>query len=138
MLKPPFWVIVGVLVLVVGCGDRTPPVMSDLTFATNPSGRVPLAAVATLTTDEAAQVTVEVTDGEDTWIDVPRSAYHIEHSVMVLGLQPERAYRIVLWRRTKLAMRSGHPHTRCRPLRYRMISRRSPRLGVNRSGWNRA
>ena len=67
MLKPPFWVIVGVLVLVVGCGDRTPPVMSDLTFATNPSGRVPLAAVATLTTDEAAQVTVEVTDGEDTW-----------------------------------------------------------------------
>ncbi len=96
MLKPPFWVIVGVLVLVVGCGDRTPPVMSDLTFATNPSGRVPMAAVATLTTDESAQVTVEVTDGEDTWIDVPRPAYHIEHSVMVLGLQPERAYQIVI------------------------------------------
>ena len=40
------WVIVGTLVSVAGCGDRTPPVMSDLTFATNPSGRVPLAAQA--------------------------------------------------------------------------------------------
>ena len=90
------WVIVGTLVSVAGCGDRTPPVMSDLTFATNPSGRVPLAAQATLTTDEPAQVSVEMTAGEHTWVQAPASAHHVEHSVMVLGLQPERAYQIVI------------------------------------------
>ena len=97
MVKQPFyWVIVGALVSVAGCGDRTPPVMSDLTFATNPSGRVPLVAQATFTTDEGAQVSVEISAGERTWVEAPASGYHVEHSVMVLGLQPERAYQIVV------------------------------------------
>ena len=97
MVKPLFhWVIVGTLVSVAGCGDRTPPVISDLTFTTNPSGRAPLVAQATLTTDEAAQVSVEMTAGEHTWVQAPASAHHVEHSVMVLGLQPERAYQIVI------------------------------------------
>ena len=97
MVKPLFhWVIVGTLVSVAGCGDRTPPVISDLTFTTNPSGRAPLVAQATLTTDEVAQVSVEMAAGEHTWVHAPASAHHVEHSVMVLGLQPERAYQIVI------------------------------------------
>ena len=79
MVKQPIhWVIVGTFVSVAACGDRTPPVMSDLTLATNPSGRVPLAAEATLTTNEAAQVSIEITTGEHPWVQAPASAYQVE------------------------------------------------------------
>ena len=44
----------------------------------------------------AARVSVEMTAGEHTWVQAPASAHHVEHSVMVLGLQPKRAYQIVI------------------------------------------
>ena len=90
------WFIVGTLVVLAGCGDRTPPVVSGQTLTVNPSGRVPLAAVARLTTDEPSQVTVEVRAGEETWSHTPDPVYNVEHSVVVLGLQPDRTHQIVL------------------------------------------
>ena len=93
--QPLHWIIVGVLSWSVGCGDRTPPVMSGLTFAANPSGHVPQAARATVTTNEAAQMTVQITAGETTWVQTPTPAYQVEHSVVVLDLQPDRTYQIV-------------------------------------------
>ena len=93
--QPLHWVIIGALTWVVGCGDHTPPVMSGLTFAANPSGHVPLAARATFTTDEAAQATVQITADENSWVQTVTPAYQVEHSVMVLGLQPVQTYQIV-------------------------------------------
>ena len=95
-VKPPLhWAIIGALTWVVGCGDRTPPVMSELTFVANPSGHVPLAARATVTTDEAAQAAVQISAGEHSWVQTATPAYQVEHSVMVLGLQPAQTYQIV-------------------------------------------
>ena len=90
------YVVIGAHLCVVGCGDRTPPVLSDVTLSTNPSGQVPLAALATFTTDEPAQVTVRFSAGEDTWARTPSAAYEVEHEVLVLGLRPDRTHQIVI------------------------------------------
>ena len=87
---------IGALPWVAGCGDRTPPVMTGVTFEVNPSGRVPLTAHATFTLDEAAHATIEIASPESTWVQTSTSAYHMEHSVMVLGLQSDQTYQIVL------------------------------------------
>ena len=92
---PIRWVIVGALALSGGCADRTPPVISDVIVTANPSGRVPEAARATLTTDEPAQIAVEITAGETTWVRDLTAEYHVGHSVLVLGLRPAQTHQIV-------------------------------------------
>ena len=57
---------------------------------------MPLTAHATFTLDEAAQATIEIAGPESTWVQTSTSAYHMEHSVMVLGLQSDQTYQIVL------------------------------------------
>ena len=78
--------------LMVGCGDRTPPVSEVEVSA--PSEHTPLAALLTLSTDEPARVTLEITDGHDSVVVEPEARFAMMHRVPVLGLRPERTYEV--------------------------------------------
>ncbi len=92
-------------ILLVGCDspapvdsasdarDTTPPVISDAGLVnTNP--RAPLAAVLSLSTDEPAQLTIRISDGEREWSLVPDQAFNTDHSAMILGLRFGRSHTV--------------------------------------------
>ena len=109
--RPLCCVMIGALPWVAGCGDRTSPVMSDVTFEVNPSGRVPLTARATFTLDEAALATIEIAGPESSWVQTSTSAYQMEHSVMVLASSPIRRTRSFWWRPIGQATKSSRRRT---------------------------
>ena len=81
--------------LMVGCGDRTPPVLSDVEVSA-PSDHTPLAALLTLSTDEPARVTLEITDGREGLVVEPDATFATMHRVPVLGLRPDGTYDVTL------------------------------------------
>ena len=82
--------------LAVGCSDGTPPVLGDVTLTDPPSARAPLAARLTLTTDEPAVVTLAVTDSTREWSVTPEVEPGVDHSLLVLGLRPDRTHEVVV------------------------------------------
>ena len=55
------------LVIATACGDRTPPVIHELTIAPNPNPAAPLAAILSLRADEPVRVRLRIKDGSDEW-----------------------------------------------------------------------
>jgi hypothetical protein len=86
------------LVLLAGCGDRTPPEIASIELVLNDNERAPLAAKLALTTDEPTTIAFEIDDGERQWTVTPSGddAYALEHRTPVLGLHPERRHAIVV------------------------------------------
>ena len=103
------------LVLVWSCGT-TPsagPQITGLSLTPNPSGRVPLAAVVTLSTDEPARITVRVDDGDRSWDIRPSDALETNHELMVLGLGADRSHAF-----TVIAEDAAGARTESEPLSY--------------------
>ena len=82
--------------LTPGCGDRTPPLLGDVTLTDPPTDRAPLAARLTVSTDEPAVATVTVDDGARQWSARPQAELRVEHSLLVLGLRPDRSHDVVV------------------------------------------
>ena len=79
----------------VSCGDRTPPVLGEVTLA-QPSEHTPLAALLTFSTDEPGRVSLEIADGDRTWSVTPVDDYRTSHEVQVLGLRPDRSHDVTV------------------------------------------
>ncbi len=62
----------------------------------NPNPAVPLAARITLTTDEPAQVRLQIDDGVSSWEVTPDPAFLTAHEVPVLGLRFDRTHLITV------------------------------------------
>ena len=79
----------------VACGDRTPPVLGEVTLA-QPSEHTPLAALLTFSTDEPGRVSLEIADGDRTWSVTPVDDYRTDHEIPVLGLRPDRSHDVTV------------------------------------------
>jgi arylsulfate sulfotransferase len=86
--------------------DNTAPVITNAELAnTNP--RAPLAAVVTLSTDEAARLTIRIDDGQQTWDIVPDEEFKTEHSAMVLGMRFGRSHAVTVIAEDRAGNRSS-------------------------------
>ncbi len=75
--------------------DTSGPIISDVALSGNPNPTAPLAAILALTTDEPAQLTLLMDDGERSWSVTPNEEFVTDHSIMVLGMRPGRSHSIV-------------------------------------------
>ena len=94
--------------LLVGCdtapdnsGDATPPaadmagpVLSNVSLIGNPNPTVPLAAILSLMTDEPAELTLNINDGDRSWSVTPDDQMVTQHQVPVIGLRAGRVHTI--------------------------------------------
>lgn len=92
-LKPTFAALAALLL--IGCGDSSAPTFTAApSVVANPNPAVPLAAIVSAATDEPAQLTIEVSDGESQW-SVPEPAELTrDHRLAVLGFKPGRKHNI--------------------------------------------
>ena len=72
------------------------PAIGDLELTPNPSGRVPLAALLTVSTGAPARISVKVDTEAAAWTIAPDSEFKTSHSVAVLGLRPGKTHRITV------------------------------------------
>ena len=81
--------------LLIGCGDSTAPTFTAApSLVRNPNPAVPLAAIVSATTNEPAELIIEVSDGESQW-SVPTSGELItSHERAVLGFKPGRKHTV--------------------------------------------
>lgn len=79
----------------LGC-QSTPPTVSDIILIPNPNQNTPLVATLTFSTDKPARVTLKISDGKGSWSVLPGSEYKTDHSLMVLGLQPNTTHSITV------------------------------------------
>ena len=86
---------VGLLAPMLGCGDRTPPLLHAVEIS-EPSSHTPLAALLIASTDEPARVTLDITDGQERVTVTPDAGYHTTHRLPVLGLAPDRPHQITV------------------------------------------
>lgn len=83
------------VVLLIGCGDTTAPSFTTApSLAANPNEAVPLAAIVTATTDEAAELLIEITDGESTWGTPETDPLATQHERAVFGFKPGRQHQV--------------------------------------------
>ena len=86
--------------LLIGCDtappdrDMTGPALSNVSLIGNPNPTVPLAAILSLTTDEPAELTLNINDGERSWSVTPSEEMTTQHEVPVLGMRPGRVHTI--------------------------------------------
>ena len=78
----------------ISAADSTAPVINNVVLNHNPNPTVPLAAILSLSTDEPAEVTVRVDDGERVWDAISSEQPATEHSLIVLGLRAGRTHSI--------------------------------------------
>ncbi|MCY3732146.1 MAG: aryl-sulfate sulfotransferase, partial [Rhodospirillaceae bacterium] len=78
----------------ISAADTTGPVINNVVLNHNPNPTVPLAAILSLSTDEPAEVTVRVEDGERVWDAISSEQPATEHSLIVLGLRAGRTHSI--------------------------------------------
>ena len=81
------------LFLITAVGARAITIVSGPSFA--PASNAPLAGILELTTDEGSRVSVQVSDGTNTW----RRDFHdfsTAHSVPLLGFKPDRTNQILV------------------------------------------
>ena len=94
-VRIPTFVILVAVGTAVGCGDRTPPVVSEVVVA-QPSEHTSLAALLTFSTDEPGRVLLEIADEDRTWLVTPADEYRTHHEVRVLGLRPDRSHEVTV------------------------------------------
>jgi len=70
--------------------------ISGLEVTLNPSGKAPLSAIATLTTDEPSNISVEVSDGANESQYKRGGMRETDHSIPVLYLRPGKAHTITI------------------------------------------
>ena len=81
--------------LVIGCGDTTAPSFTSApSVAPNPNPAVPLAAIVSATTDEPAELVIEVSDGERRWVVPASGDPATEHAGAVLGFKAGRKHQL--------------------------------------------
>ena len=86
--------------LLIGCDtappdrDMTGPALSNVSLIGNPNPAVPLAAILSLTTDDPAELTLDINDGERSWSVTPSEEMTTQHEVPVLGMRPGRVHTI--------------------------------------------
>lgn len=84
-----------VLVMMLGLtGAAGAVTLSGLDLVHNPSGRVPLGAQLTFSTDVPVVTTLHISDGENESEVVQNEAYATEHDLMVLGMRADRTHTI--------------------------------------------
>jgi arylsulfate sulfotransferase len=74
--------------------DMAGPVLSNVSLIGNPNPTVPLAAILSLTTDEPAELTLNINDGDRSWSVTPDDQMATQHEVPVLGLRAGRVHTI--------------------------------------------
>ena len=84
------------LFFATGCADGTPPLLSEVRLTDPPSDRAPLAARLTVSTDEPAVVMLTVNDGVHEWSVTPGAEPDVDHSLLVLGLRPDRTHAVIV------------------------------------------
>jgi hypothetical protein len=80
--------------LTLAACDRSGPALSDVSLAANPNPTVPLAAILSVATDEAATLTVGIDDGERQWSVSPSEEMAAQHEVPVFGMRAGRVHTI--------------------------------------------
>ncbi len=84
------------LFFATGCADGTPPLLSEVRLTDPPSDRAPLAARLTVSTDEPTVVMLTVNDGVHEWSVTPGAEPDVDHSLLVLGLRPDRTHAVIV------------------------------------------
>jgi arylsulfate sulfotransferase len=80
-----------ILSVALGACSRPPEIVGEPVLTMNPGGRTPLAGRLELATDRPARITLVIGDGDNSSTTVtPSDEVATEHSVMVLGLKPDR------------------------------------------------
>jgi len=74
--------------------DMAGPVLSNVSLIGNPNPTVPLAAILSLTTDEPAELTLNINDGDRSWSVTPSDEMVTQHEVPVIGLRAGRVHTI--------------------------------------------
>jgi arylsulfate sulfotransferase len=74
--------------------DMAGPVLSNVSLVGNPNPTVPLAAILSLTTDEPAELTLNINDGDRSWSVTPNDEMATQHEVPVIGLRAGRVHTI--------------------------------------------
>jgi arylsulfate sulfotransferase len=77
----------------IGC-DRSGPVLSDVSLVGNPNPTVPLVAILSVSTDEAATLTINIDDGERQLSIVPGTGMATQFEAPVFGMQAARTHTI--------------------------------------------
>ena len=78
-----------------GCAPPPPAIVDAPVLLMNPSGRAPLAALLTFTSDQPARATLTIRDDDfNQMTAIPSAAFSTEHELMVLGLRPGRVNTI--------------------------------------------
>lgn len=76
-----------------GC-DRSGPVLSDVSLVGNPNPTVPLVAILTVSTDEAATLTINIDDGERQLSIVPGTEMATQFETPIFGMRAARTHTI--------------------------------------------
>jgi len=74
--------------------DMAGPALSNVSLIGNPNPTVPLAAILSLTTDEPAELTLNINDGDRSWSVTPNDEMATQHEVPVIGLRAGRVHTI--------------------------------------------
>jgi len=80
-------------VVLVAC-DNSGPALNNVKLVANPNPTVPLAAILSVSSDEAASLTINLDDGERQWSVTPSDAIATEHEVPVIGMRAARVHTI--------------------------------------------
>ena len=82
-------------VLVVACGDRTPPVIQDVAVVA-PNSSAPLAAMLSVATSEPVRVRVDVSGGLDGIVGTEDTRLKTRHQILVQGFVSDSTHLVTL------------------------------------------
>jgi len=102
---------VSMLLPLAGCGDRTSPVLEELTVTLNVNPSTPLAAPVMIRADEPVTVTFRIEGDGAQWNVDPGVDLAFEHRIPLLGLRADTDHRIVI-----VAMDAAGNETRSDPI----------------------
>ena len=86
--------VLALFILTLFACDRSPPAVVDIGLERNPNDAVPLVAILSVTSDEAAILSVDIDDGERQWSASPDDEAALSHEVPVLGMRAGREHTI--------------------------------------------
>lgn len=85
-----------------GCDNAsTPTFTADPVITKNPNTAVPLAAIVSTETNEPTIIDIQVGDGNRQWKIPTPTNYSLSHSLVVLGLKPDRQHLVTVTARNE-------------------------------------
>lgn len=96
--------------LLTACGPSV-SFVGDVTLSPNPNPSAPLAAIVTATPSEAADIVVEISDGETSWQVVYPDGQRPGPEYPVAGFRPGKEHTVKVSLRTATGAEVTHPET---------------------------